>query len=125
MESGIALSIAIAATNNLRPTLSRGLWVLTFCFGLIHGMGFADALKELGLPDNARWLALMAFNIGVEVGQVSIVTAVLPILYWMRHKPVYRRVILRVISLLIIAVALIWFTQRAFEITLLKGMLGA
>ena len=87
-------------------------------------MGFADALKELGLPENARWIALLAFNLGVEVGQVSIVTAVLPLLYWMRHKVIYRRVILRVVSSLVIAVALIWFTQRAFGIVIFKGVLG-
>ena len=124
VESTIALSIAIAAANNLRPVLHKKLWLLTFCFGLIHGMGFATALKELGLPDNARWIALVAFNIGVEIGQVSIVIGVLPFIYWMRRSAVYRRYIFRIISGLIIAISLIWFTQRAFELTLLKGVFG-
>ncbi len=124
VESTIALSIAIAAANNLRPVLHKRLWLLTFCFGLIHGMGFAGALKELGLPDNARWIALVAFNLGVEIGQVSIVIAVLPLIYRMRHSTVYRHTIFRIISGLIIAIALIWFTQRAFGLTLLKGVFG-
>ena len=124
VESTIALSIAIAAANNLRPVLHKRLWLLTFCFGLIHGMGFAGALKELGLPDNARWIALLAFNLGVEIGQVSIVIGVLPLIYWVRHSTVYRRNIFRIISGLIIAIALIWFTQRAFALTLLQSLLG-
>ena len=125
VESSIALSIAIAASNNLRPMLHKRLWLLTFCFGLIHGMGFAGALKELGLPDNAKWLALVGFNLGVEIGQVAIVCAVLPFIYWVRHVPIYRHVIFRIISGLIIAMALIWFTQRAFNIALFKGLFGA
>lgn len=125
VESTIALSIAIASANNLYPIMHRRLWILTFCFGLIHGMGFADALRELGLPENARWLALMAFNLGVEIGQVSIVLLTLLAIYLMRHNLFYRYVALRIISLSIIAIALVWFTQRAFAITLLKGMFGA
>ena len=84
VESTIAASIAFAATNNLRPTIYNKLWLLTFGFGLIHGMGFADALKELGLPDNARWLVLLAFNLGVEIGQIAIVIALLPLIFLAR-----------------------------------------
>jgi len=124
VESCIALSIAIAAANNLRPVLHKKLWLLTFCFGLIHGMGFASALKELGLPDNARWVALAAFNLGVEIGQVSIVAVVLPFIYAMRRSVTYRRFVFPIISALIIAIALIWFTQRAFNLTLLNGVFG-
>jgi hypothetical protein len=124
VESAIALSIVIAAANNLHPLLHKRLWLLTFCFGLIHGMGFAGALKELGLPDNARWIALIAFNLGVEIGQITIVLAALPVIYRLRHNLLYRHVILRVMSGLIIAMALLWFVQRAFAIVLLKGMLG-
>jgi hypothetical protein len=124
VESTIALSIAIAAANNLRPVLHKKLWQLAFCFGLIHGMGFASALKELGLPDNARWTALVAFNLGVEIGQVSIVAVTLPFIYRMRRSAFYRHYIFKIMSTLIIAIALIWFTQRAFGLTLLKGVFG-
>lgn len=75
VESTIALSIAIAAANNLYPLMHQRLWLLTFCFGLIHGMGFAGALEELGLPDQLHWLALVGFNLGVETGQLAIVAA--------------------------------------------------
>lgn len=124
VESTIALSIAIAAANNLYPLMHKRLWLLTFCFGLIHGMGFAGALEELGLPDNARWLALVGFNLGVEAGQLAIVIAILPVIYLLRHNDTYRKVILPAFSCLIIAVALIWFTQRAFDVSLLGGILG-
>lgn len=124
VESTIALSIAIAAANNLYPVMHKRLWLLTFCFGLIHGMGFAGALQELGLPDNAKWLALVGFNLGVEAGQLAIVAAVLPIIYFLRHNEFYRKIALPMASGLIIAVALIWFIQRAFGVSLFWGMLG-
>lgn len=105
VESAIALSIVIAAANNLHPVLGRKLWLLTFCFGLIHGMGFAGALKELGLPDDARWIALAGFNIGVELGQLAIVAVALPAIYAVRHDRFYRVVFLRSASVVIVAVA--------------------
>ena len=114
VESVIALSIAVAAANNLYPVIKRNIWVLTFAFGLIHGMGFAGALEELGLPDNARWLALVGFNLGVEFGQAAIVLVVLPVIYVMRNSYMYRRKLIRILSSLIIAVAIFWFLQRAF-----------
>lgn len=124
VESTIAFSIAVAAANNLRPVLHRRLWLLTFGFGLIHGMGFAGALRELGLPDDARLLALVAFNLGVELGQLAIVCVVLPAIFALRHSASYRRYGLPALSAAIIAVALLWFVQRAFAVTLLGGALG-
>jgi hypothetical protein len=124
VESTIALSIAIAAVNNLYPVIHKRLWLLTFCFGFIHGMGFAGALKELGLPDTAKWVALVAFNLGVEIGQVSIVAVVLPFIYAMRRSTFYRQRIFRIISGLIIVISLMWFTQRAFELTLFQRLIG-
>jgi hypothetical protein len=124
VESTIALSIAVAAANNLYSVLHKRLWLLTFCFGLIHGMGFAGALEELGLPDNARWLALVGFNLGVEAGQLVIVVALLPVIYFLRHSVFYRKKVLPATSCLIIAVAVIWFIQRAFDMTLFGGVLG-
>ena len=59
-----------------------GRWRVTFVFGLIHGFGFASALQEIGLPANAAVLALAAFNIGVEIGQVVIVALIFPLLLW-------------------------------------------
>jgi hypothetical protein len=55
----------------------------TFCFGLIHGFGFASALQEFGLPKNAMVVALASFNIGVEIGQIVVVSLALPVLLWL------------------------------------------
>ena len=82
IESGIALSVALAALNNIFPLVRHGRWIAAFGFGLIHGFGFASALQEIGLPANAAVPALAAFNIGVEIGQVVIVALIFPLLLW-------------------------------------------
>jgi hypothetical protein len=75
VEVAIALSVLAAAWNNLRPFLPGRAWVMAGAFGLVHGLGFAGALRNLSLPRQARGLALAAFNIGVELGQLAIVAA--------------------------------------------------
>ncbi|HET6376754.1 MAG TPA: HupE/UreJ family protein, partial [Methylocella sp.] len=65
-ESAIALSVAVAALNNLHPLIRRRQWIVAFCFGLVHGFGFANVLADLGLPQGALALALVGFNLGVE-----------------------------------------------------------
>ena len=71
VEMIIAASIVLAALNNIYPLVTRGLWAVAFGFGLIHGLGFAGALEELGLPAEALLLSLLSFNAGVELGQVG------------------------------------------------------
>jgi hydrogenase/urease accessory protein HupE len=86
VEASIALSIVLVAVEVLaasrgRPHLGRRRpWLVAFAFGLLHGLGFAGALREVGLPDNAIPLALLFFNIGVEVGQIAFVLAVVAFL---------------------------------------------
>ncbi len=80
VESAIAASIAwVALENVLRPTV-RARWPVTFAFGLVHGLGFASALAETGLPSRGTALALVSFNVGVEVGQLAVVALVFPLL---------------------------------------------
>ena len=78
VEATIALSIMLVAGEALRrrDTLARR-WpaLVAFLFGLVHGLGFAGALKEIGLPDNHLWVALLTFNVGVEIGQLLTVAA--------------------------------------------------
>jgi hydrogenase/urease accessory protein HupE len=78
VEAAIALSIMLVAGEALRQrqTLARR-WpaLVAFLFGLLHGLGFAGALKEIGLPDNHLWVALLTFNVGVEIGQLMTVAA--------------------------------------------------
>src|SRR5262249_8285044 len=72
VEVAIALSVFAAAWNNLRPFLPGRAWAMALAFGLVHGLGFAGALRNLALPIRARGLALAAFNVGVELGQLAI-----------------------------------------------------
>jgi hypothetical protein len=111
IESGIALSVAFAAINNIFPMVLR-MGILTFCFGLLHGMGFAGALGELGIPADQQLLTVLAFNIGVEIGQMAIVLVVLPILITVRNKIWYSRYSLIAISVVIALVAIQWVFQR-------------
>jgi hypothetical protein len=107
--------------NNLRPVVYRGRWVIAFFFGLIHGFGFASVLADLGLPQESLLLALVAFNIGVEVGQLAIVAVFLPIAYRLRTTRVYRRGVLVAGSAGIVLIAGIWLVERAFNLRLLPA----
>ncbi|MBU8977785.1 HupE/UreJ family protein [Lysobacter sp. MMG2] len=92
LEATIALSIAFVAAevvHGLRgnPGLTaRAPWLVAFGFGLLHGLGFAGALAEVGLPQNAIPVALLMFNVGVEIGQLMFVTAVLLLLRFARLR---------------------------------------
>ena len=112
VESAIALSVMLAALNNLRPVVERARWRMAFAFGLIHGFGFASVLGELGLPQDARLLALVAFNLGVEVGQLGIVAVAVPLAFSLRRTVFYRTGVRIVGSALVAALALLWLLQR-------------
>jgi hypothetical protein len=116
VESTIALSVVVAALNNLRGTIERRRWVMAFVFGLVHGFGFASVLADLGLPQGALVLALVGFNLGVELGQMAIVVAFVPIAFWLRTTLFYRKGVLTVGSVLVALIAGWWFIQRAFDI---------
>ncbi len=89
--------------------------MVAFAFGLIHGFGFASVLVELGLPQGALALALLGFNLGVEVGQLSIVAVFLPTAFLLRRSPFYRRVVLTGGSVLITVISSIWLAERMFD----------
>lgn len=94
VEASIALSIVFLASEIMhrragRPGLTfRQPWIVAFLFGLLHGLGFAGALSEVGLPANAIPLALLFFNLGVEIGQLLFIAGVLAIVAGMRRVPV-------------------------------------
>jgi hypothetical protein len=117
-ESAIALSVILAALNNLFPLFQRRRWMVAFAFGLIHGFGFASVLADLGLPRDALLLALVGFNLGVEVGQLVIVSAFLPTAYALRRTAFYQRLIFLGGSALICVVATGWLIERAFNVKL-------
>ena len=113
VEPAIALSIVAVAVENLATSRVHP-WrpILVFCFGLVHGLGFAGVLDELGLPTGQRAMAVAAFNVGVEGGQLTVIAAALAAFGWFRAKPWYRRRIAIPASLAIAAVAMVWTVQR-------------
>lgn len=112
VEPAIALSIMLAALNNLRPLVHRRAWVFAFAFGLVHGYGFAGALSELGLPAGAELTALVAFNLGVELGQLTAVAVFLPCLHALARWPAYPTRLMAPASLLVGALGCYWLVQR-------------
>lgn len=86
---------------------------IAFAFGLLHGFGFASVLADMGLPDGARLLSLVAFNLGIEAGQLAVVLAIMPCAYLWRRTSFYRLALLPWGSAGIAALALVWLVQRA------------
>jgi hypothetical protein len=115
VESAIAASVVLAAVNNIYPLFRGRRPLAAFAFGLIHGFGFASVLIDLGLPKTALLASLFGFNLGVEIGQLCIVAAFLPLAFALRHTLFYRR-LLTGGSALIALVAVAWFVERAFDV---------
>lgn len=118
VESTIALSVLLAALNNLWPVVAGRRWAVAFGFGLIHGFGFASVLADLGLPQGTLLIALVGFNLGVEAGQLAIVCAFLPLAYGLRRSNLYRRMIFVGGSVLIALIAAVWMAERVFVLKL-------
>ncbi|MFC6521419.1 HupE/UreJ family protein [Undibacterium arcticum] len=118
VESAIAASVVLAALNNLFPLVQGKRWVVAFAFGLIHGFGFASVLTDLGLPQSALLLALVGFNLGVEIGQLAIVSVFLPLAYAMRRTRFYRSAVVTFGSGLIVLIATVWLVERVFDLTI-------
>ena len=115
IESAIALSIIyVALINIFNPDSKHQPW-LAFGFGLIHGFGFAGILSEMRLDGSQLATSLLSFNIGIEIGQLIIVSLVFPIILWLKKftfKPV--KWVIPGTSVAILAFGLIWFIERAF-----------
>lgn len=116
VEPLIAASICFVALENI---LARGLtpWrpFVVFGFGLLHGLGFASVLQDFGLPDAQFIPALIGFNIGVELGQLTVIAiAFLAVGAWFGRKPWYRRVVIIPGSLLIAFIGAYWVLERVF-----------
>jgi hypothetical protein len=118
IEAIIALSIVFVAVENIFTTeLKWWRVVIVFCFGLVHGCGFASALTQLGLPQNDYLLSLVAFNIGVELGQVTVIlVAYFAVGRWFAEKQWYHRRIVVPASLAIGMIALYWTIERTLSI---------
>lgn len=112
VEPLIAATIVWVAVENLvAPAQTRWRWLIAGVFGLIHGLGFASALTELGLPREAMVRALVGFNLGVELGQLTFVAIVMPPLVWLA-KPGRLARLPQVLSVLVALMGGIWLVER-------------
>src|SRR6185437_1335786 len=116
VEPVIALSIMYVALENVfSPKLKASRIGVVFLFGLVHGMGFADALGHLGLPKDSYLICLVMFNAGVELGQLTVILAAYFLLArWFGDKPYYRKRIVIPLSIIISIIAAYWTVQRLF-----------
>ncbi|HEX2855002.1 MAG TPA: HupE/UreJ family protein [Opitutaceae bacterium] len=116
VEPLIAASIVFVGVENLlrRGAEPKGRWALTFVFGLIHGFGFASVLRELGVGEGGRGLAmpLFTFNFGVELGQIAIAAVVLPIVWRLRKNETFLRRGVPVLSAIVALAGLYWLLER-------------
>jgi len=112
VEPAIALSVVLAALNNLLGFSALKRWRLAFVFGLVHGFGFASVLLDLGLPASALLAALGGFNIGVELGQLAIVGVFLPAAWLLRRTRFYRWVVVVGGSVAIVVLGVFWTLER-------------
>jgi hypothetical protein len=116
VESGIALSVVVAAFNNIYPLVTRRIWLVAFAFGFIHGLGFASALAGLKLAPAAMALSLGGFNLGVEIGQESVVLPLILLAFAARNTRAYGLGVMRLGSWSIVAIAGLWLFQRMLDI---------
>ncbi len=116
VEPVIALSIMYVALENIfSPKLKKTRIGIVFLFGLVHGMGFASALGQLGLPEKSYLTSILMFNLGVELGQMTvIISAYLLFGKWFGEKPWYRKAIVIPLSAIIAVIACFWTIQRIF-----------
>jgi HupE / UreJ protein len=116
VEPVIALSIMYVALENIFSSKLKASRIgVVFLFGLIHGMGFASVLTELGLPKNAYFSSLLMFNLGVELGQVTVIVAAFFLIGKIfSNKSYYRNRIVIPLSILIAAIAAYWMVERIF-----------
>jgi hydrogenase/urease accessory protein HupE len=121
VEAGIALSIMLLACEIVRSQRGQSSlttkcpWVVAFAFGLLHGLGFASALVDIGLPSGDVPLALFAFNVGVEIGQLAFIAAVLAAMALARRIGIAARVERQAVSVATYAIGILaafWFIER-------------
>jgi hydrogenase/urease accessory protein HupE len=112
VEPAIALSIAYVGVENFFVKDASKRWRITFPFGLIHGFGFAGALREIALPRSAVPAALVSFNLGVEAGQLAVLAVLLPLLFLLRGRTWFEPLGVRLVSGAVAVAGGIWFVAR-------------
>lgn len=118
IESAIAMTIMYVALENLWTKNTSHRWVLTFFFGLVHGFGFANVLREMQLPTSGLVRCLVSFNVGVELGQICIVCAIWP-LWRLLQRRAWGKKAAKGLSVVIFLFGFAWFADRAFTLGLM------
>jgi len=119
IEPAIAVTVVLAALDNVYPLLRGRRELMSFLFGLVHGFGFAGALAEMALPTRGFALALLQFNLGVEAGQLVVVFVALGLFLALRHWRRYEPVLLHGGSAVAVLIASTWFVERVFDLKVL------
>ncbi len=120
VEIVIALSVAIAAVDNIWPILGKRRWAIAGGFGLIHGFGFANALGPLDLSSEALFTALLAFNLGLEVAQIFVAALLIPVGYYIFHeRDRIAKMSLHSGSALAIVIAALWTVDRSIGLEMM------
>ncbi|MFK8059238.1 MAG: HupE/UreJ family protein [Polaribacter sp.] len=117
VESVIAFSIGLAAFHNIIPIFKGKDWLIAFVFGLFHGFGFASVLGDIGLTNEFLVYSLLGFNIGVEIGQLVIIALIFPVLYLIRKRKSYPKILIG-LSIFLILASIYWIIERVFDINL-------
>ena len=120
IEPAIAVTIILAALDNLRSIFHGRRVIVTFLFGLIHGFGFAGVLAELNLPTAQFAWALLQFNLGLELGQLLIVGVAASLLFALRRGSQYPAWAIRGGSVAAIAIGVLWFVERTANVSLMR-----
>jgi hypothetical protein len=114
VETIIAVSIAAAALHNIRPIAPNKEWLISFAFGLFHGMGFASLVEDLDVSRGTQLLSLLGRNVGIEFGQAVVVLLAFPTLFILRRTRYYRPFFLA-FSVALTAISLAWAVERSFD----------
>ena len=117
VESIIAISIAAAALHNIKPIVRNKEWLISFAFGLFHGMGFASLVEDLDVSRGIQLLSLLGRNVGIEIGQALVILLLFPALFMLRRTRFYQPFFVGM-SLLMALVSIGWMIERVFEIDL-------
>jgi hydrogenase/urease accessory protein HupE len=114
VEPLIAASIVYVGIENLMRDVQGSRWKLTFCFGLVHGLGFATVLRDLGIGTNGQAIALplASFNAGVEIGQMAVAALLVPVFWWLGARPTSRLRFAAAWSVMVIAAGSYWLVER-------------
>lgn len=117
VEAIIAISIALAAIHSVRPIFPNKEWLIAFAFGLFHGMGFATLVEGLDVSRSTQLVSLLGRNIGIEIGQVGVIVACFPALYFLRRTRYYLP-FLKISAGVMSFIAIGWMIERLAEIEL-------